>query len=187
MELSNNFIYFTLLPTDIQRKILTEDLDILRQSRKLSTQIHHLVRYEFYNSFKDHLLDEKEIINYLKSIPEVMTMFIWNYNNYEIESIFDLVYATNPITDIPKLLTITLTPYSNSDENMRIYSFDRQQILLRYNSITHRWNQTEKNKILVSTIEYLMNKHDYDLMTKYNIYFSRGCEDVIKNYSKNKI
>ena len=148
MDSLSEFEYFTLLPNDIQRNILTFDSEILKISRRLNKNIRKLIKYEFYNLVGNNPINEKELRRYLEDIPDIITVFIWDYHN--TKSNYGVPYMLNDINDIFGLLTLRYNHSRNYDgksDVFSLYSCVNEIIFVRNSQLVHSYSQTPHDKL----------------------------------------
>ena len=68
-----------------------------------------------------------------------------------------------------------------------LYSCVNEIIFVRNSQLVHSYSQTPHDKLHIAQVKKYILSYNFDLLTKYHIYCSRGCDSIKENYSKNKI
>jgi hypothetical protein len=182
MQHKDNFEYFMYLPEEIQTEIFSKDRKLLKQTRQISKLVSSSSKFKYFELICLAPIDKEEIMNYLRKSSNNMYVFIWE--NVDVET------YENIVQDIDD--------YKFADANVKILGItplrqNMYRVETRYifssNRMVHATKAGDEipHYVNINGIANLMETYDFDLLSKLNIYYNRGCDEDMPELSKNKI
>ena len=164
------FPLFTKLPLEIQREILTTNVEILKQAQSLSKEIRELTKRDASKYKCKIKITWKELDRYLENNPDAIGLYIIDMNTERI------IFCA--------ITFIKVGPESNKykwiQKNIRLVTKDNtiEIIISKDTDVIIEKGILECGEAKSSITESYKNGgiSDIDLKTKYELLLRRGCE-----------
>jgi hypothetical protein len=179
-----DFQEFEYLPQDMQMEVLSQYPDILARTRRLSKNLSDVSESKYFSEICNLPISKNEIKNYFErlpyGLPDRFDVFIWNVTQNLTD--FNVIRVTeNTITPL------VIFKFRRSKYEKEVVELEKEGNDYIVGNQPYRVEKRGREGLNIETILNLMYAYDYDLITKYYIYFNRGCDKIRQNFSKKKI
>ena len=188
-----SFSQFQQLPSDMRTKILSTYPEILVKTPRIGKSIQTITQQKRYEQICNLPISKQELTKYMEDVPDLINIFVWDYTTVGDKTDFKIeVYPNNIIKLIILKFILVDAEYIVYDTYNYApgYNFGKEIIEVYDNRVIDTTRYDHRNNeygIEIPTIINLALAYDYDLITKYHIYYARGCDNIKPEFSKNKI